>query len=60
MKFIFENIYSLRILLNGSAALVGPGFSYSFLIYSQSVGLLGRVISSWQGLYVTQNSTNTE
>jgi hypothetical protein len=39
-------------LLNGSTALVGPGRFFSFLIYSQSVRLLGRVISSTKGLYL--------
>jgi hypothetical protein len=39
-------------LNNGSTALVGLGRFFSFLIYSQSVGLLGRVISSSQGLYL--------
>jgi hypothetical protein len=32
---------------------VGPGrFFFSFLIYSQMVGFLGRVISPSQGLYL--------
>jgi hypothetical protein len=31
---------------------VGPSLFLNFLIYSQSVGLLGRVISSLQGLYL--------
>jgi hypothetical protein len=38
-------------LLNGSTAIVGPGRIFGLLIYLQSVGLLGRVIGSSQGLY---------
>jgi hypothetical protein len=30
----------------------GPWLLFSFLIYSQSVGLLGRVVSLLQGLYL--------
>jgi hypothetical protein len=40
--FLFEWLYSP----------CGPWPVFSFLIYSQSVGLLGRVISSSQGLYL--------
>jgi hypothetical protein len=36
----------------GSTALVGLGRFFSFLIYTQSVGLLGRVISPSQGRYL--------
>jgi hypothetical protein len=35
-----------------STALVGPGRFFSFLIYSQLVGPLGRVISPSQGRYL--------
>jgi hypothetical protein len=35
-----------------STALVGLGRSFSYLIYTQSVGLLGRVISPSQGRYL--------
>jgi hypothetical protein len=38
---------------NGSTTLVGLGrFYFSFLIYTRAVGLLERVISSSQGLYL--------
>jgi hypothetical protein len=37
---------------NDSTALVGPGRYFGFLIYLRAVGLLGRVISSSQGLYL--------
>jgi hypothetical protein len=36
----------------GSTALVDPGHFFSLLIYSQSVELLGRVMSSSQDLYL--------
>jgi hypothetical protein len=50
---IYASIYEgENIFLNGSTTLVGPGRFFSLLIYSQSVGLLGRVISSSQGLYL--------
>jgi hypothetical protein len=39
---------------NGSTALVGPGRFFSLLIYSQWAGLLGRVISSSQGLFLNR------
>jgi hypothetical protein len=47
---------------NGSTSLVGPGRFFSFLIYSQSLVLLGWVISSSQCLFLkhrtAQPSTN--
>jgi hypothetical protein len=42
---IYEYIY-------GSTALVDLGCFFSFLIYTQSVGLLGWGISPSQGLYL--------
>jgi hypothetical protein len=42
----------LIFFFNGSIASVGLGSFFSLLIYSQSVGLLGRVISSSQDLYL--------
>jgi hypothetical protein len=35
-----------RVVFNDSTVLVGPGRFFSLLIYSQSVGLLGRVFST--------------
>jgi hypothetical protein len=46
-------IIIIMSFLTGSTALVGPGLFFSFLIYSQSVRLLGPVISSSQGLYLS-------
>jgi hypothetical protein len=43
--------------LIGSTALVGPGLFFSFLVYSQSVVLLGRVISSSQSIYLGKHRT---
>jgi hypothetical protein len=37
----------------------GPWTLFSFLIYSQSVGFLGRVISSSQGLYLNRKNIHT-
>jgi hypothetical protein len=43
---LFQSPIFLHILLlEWLTGLVGPGLLFSFLIYSQSVGLLGRVIS---------------
>jgi hypothetical protein len=42
----------LYLSLNGSTALVGLDRFFSFLIYTQSVGLLGRGISPSQGRYL--------
>jgi hypothetical protein len=38
--------------LNDSTALLGPVLCFTFLIHSQMIGHLGRVISSSQGLYL--------
>jgi hypothetical protein len=57
----FSNIMHFHFsLLYGSTALLGLGCFFSFLIYTQSVGLLGRRISPSQGAAYTQNDTNTE
>jgi hypothetical protein len=44
--------YMPSFFFNGSTALVGPGRYFGFLNYLRAVGLLGRVISSSQGLYL--------
>jgi hypothetical protein len=44
----------------GSTALVGFGRFFSFLIYTQSVGLLGRGISQSQGHYLHAEYTHIE
>jgi hypothetical protein len=43
---------SLSIYIYGSTALVEFGSFFSFLIYSQSVGLLAQAISPSQGRYL--------
>jgi hypothetical protein len=43
---------SISISVYGSTALVDLGRFFSFLIYTQSLGLLGRGISPSQGLYL--------
>jgi ABC-type enterochelin transport system permease subunit len=50
-KYVCMYVY-IYFLFNGSTALVGPGRYFGFLIYLRAVGLLGRVISSSQGLYL--------
>jgi hypothetical protein len=40
-----------ELFINGSAALVDIGRFFSFTIYTQQVGLLGRGISPSQGRY---------
>jgi hypothetical protein len=42
----------MYLSIYGSTALVDLGRFFSFLIYTQSVGLLGRGISPSQGLYL--------
>jgi hypothetical protein len=42
------------IFSTGSTAPLGPGLFFSFMIILQMVGLLGRVISSSQGLYLNR------
>jgi hypothetical protein len=44
----------------GSTALVDLGRFFSFLICTQSVGLLGRGISPSQGRYLHRTTQNTE
>jgi hypothetical protein len=44
----------------GSTALVDLGPFFSFLIYMQSVGLLGRGISPSQGRYLNRGQTHTD
>jgi hypothetical protein len=43
---------SIYLSIYGSTALVDLGSFFSFLIYTQSVGLLGRGISPSQGRYL--------
>jgi hypothetical protein len=45
-----QNTY--KVFFTGSTAPVEPGLFFSFMIILQMVGLLGRVISSSQGLYL--------
>jgi hypothetical protein len=47
-----ENLPQCYFFFTGSTAPVGPGLFFSFMIILQTVGLLGRVISSSQGLYL--------
>jgi hypothetical protein len=42
----------LIFFFTGSTAPVDPGLFFSFMVILQTVGLLGRVISSSQGLYL--------
>jgi hypothetical protein len=49
LKIIRKSIYPS---VCGSTALVDFGRFFGFLIYTQSVGLLGRVISQSQGRYL--------
>jgi hypothetical protein len=44
--------FAYNLSIYGSTALVGLGPFFSFLIYTQSVGLLGRRISPSQGRYL--------
>jgi hypothetical protein len=44
----------------GPTALVGLGRFFSSLIYTQSVGLVGRVIARRKAVTCTQDNTNTE
>jgi hypothetical protein len=50
MKTIYLPIY---LSIYGSTTLVNLGRFFSFLIYKQSVGFLGRGISPWQNLKTT-------
>jgi hypothetical protein len=50
---------SVCLPIYGCTALVDLGRFFSFLIYTQSVGLLGRGISPSQGRYLhTEHNTN--
>jgi hypothetical protein len=51
-KWISINNFTLLLLFSGSTALVGLGRLFSPLIYTQSIGLLGLVISLSQGHYL--------
>jgi hypothetical protein len=56
-----ELIFSGLSVYGSTALLLDLGRLFSFLIYIQSVGLLGRGISPSQSRYLhTQNNTNTE
>jgi hypothetical protein len=58
MTTIYLSIY---LSIYGSTALVDFGRFFSFLIYTQSVGLLGRGGSDpRKACTYTQNNTNTE
>jgi hypothetical protein len=48
------NVYIIIVIIikNGSTALVYLRRSFSFLVYTQSAGLLRREISPSQGLYL--------
>jgi hypothetical protein len=49
---IARSFTAIYLPIYGSTALVDLGPFFSFLIYTQSVGLLGRGISPPQGLYL--------
>jgi hypothetical protein len=49
---VTDEHHRVFFFFNGYTALVGPGRYFGFLIYLRAVGLLGRVISSSQGLYL--------
>jgi hypothetical protein len=51
---------SIYLSICGSAALVDLGRFFSFLIYTQSVGLLGRGSARRKNATYTHNNTNTE
>jgi hypothetical protein len=56
-----EDFYPLHINLFQwlCQPIQGPGLLFSsIIIVSQTVGLLGRLISPSQGLYLTQDNTN--
>jgi hypothetical protein len=54
---IYLSILSIQSIY-GSTALVGLGRFFSFLIYTQSVGLLGRGPVRRKAAIYTQNNTN--
>jgi hypothetical protein len=51
-NFIFLYYYYYYYYYYGSTALVDLGRFFSFLIYTQSIALLGRVIGPSQGRYL--------
>jgi hypothetical protein len=51
--------HALDIYIYGSTALVDLGRFFSFLIYTQLVGLLGQRISPLQGYYLQNKRTQT-
>jgi hypothetical protein len=51
---------SIYLSIYGSTALVDLGRFFSFLIYTQSTGLLGRGISRRKAATYIQNNTNIE
>jgi hypothetical protein len=55
---IMSNCLSVSPSMYGSTALVDLGRFFSFLIYTQSVGLLGRGISQSQGRYLHTEQHN--
>jgi hypothetical protein len=52
VKFRLSFLLSFFLSFYGFTALVGLGGFFSSLIYTQSVGLLGRVIRPSQGRYL--------
>jgi hypothetical protein len=53
-------LYACLSVYGSTVLLMDLGRFFSFLIYTQTVGLLGRVISPSQGRTYTQNNTNTD
>jgi hypothetical protein len=51
-QIIFQGAEEKLLLLLLYGRLFGPDRFFSFLIYTQSVGLVGQVISPSQGLYL--------
>jgi hypothetical protein len=49
---VFNGIFRFFFFFNGYIAFVGPGRFFSFLLCSQSLRLLERVISLSPGLYL--------
>jgi hypothetical protein len=50
----------IELSMQGSTALVDLGRFFSFVIYTQLVGLLGRGISPSQGRYLQNNTQCTQ
>jgi hypothetical protein len=57
MHIIYLSIY---LSIYGSTALVDLGCFFSFLIFTQSVVLLGRGSAGRKAATYAQNNTNTE